>query len=57
MKGYRKILDFVVGEELCGVVCCMESGIVVLKYSAIQQLMLETKQLFVLNNVSLSDLH
>ena len=50
-------MDAVVGEELYGVVCRMGSGIVVLKYSAIQQLMLETKQLFVLNNVSLSDLH
>ena len=37
-------LDAVVGEELCGVACCMGSGIVVLKYSAIQCLMLEIKQ-------------
>ena len=28
-------LDIVVHEELCGVACCMGSGIVVLKYSVI----------------------
>ena len=33
-----------VGEELCGVECCMGSDTVVLKYSAIQRLMHETKQ-------------
>ena len=37
-------LDFVVGEELFGVVCCMGSGIVALKCSAIQLLMLEIQQ-------------
>ena len=34
-------MDAVVGEELYGVVCRMGSGIVVLKYSAIQRLMRE----------------
>ena len=56
-KARGEFFDVLVDEGLCGVACCMGSGIVVLKYSAIQQLMLETKQLFVLNNVSLSDLH
>ena len=37
-------LDVVFGEELCGVACCMGSGIVVLKYSAIQRLRPEIKQ-------------
>ena len=37
-------LDVVVGEELCDMACCMGSGIVVLKYSAIQRLMPEIKQ-------------
>ena len=45
--GHRKPeenLDVVVGEELCDVVCCMGSGVVVLKYSVIQLLMPEMKQ-------------
>ena len=37
-------MDAVVGEELYGVVCRMGSGIVVLKYSAIQRLMPEIKE-------------
>ena len=37
-------MDVVVSEELCGVAYCMGSGIVVLKYSAIQRMMLEIKQ-------------
>ena len=37
-------MDFVVGEELFGVVCCMGSGIVMLKYGAKQHLMSEMKQ-------------
>ena len=36
-------MDVVVGEELCGVACCMESGVVVLQYSALQRLMPEIK--------------
>ena len=37
-------LDVVVGEEQCGVECCRGSGVVLLKYSAVQRLMPETKQ-------------
>ena len=37
-------LDVPVGEELCGAACSVGSGIVVLKYSAIQCLMFEIKQ-------------
>ena len=44
MEGQGRILDVVVGEELCGVACCLGSGIVVLKYSAIQRLKREIKQ-------------
>ena len=45
MEGQGRILDVVVvGEELCGVACCMGSGIVVLKNSATQCLMPEIKQ-------------
>ena len=39
----RENLDAVVGEELYGVACCIESGIVLLQYSAIR-LMPEIKQ-------------
>ena len=39
-----KNLGVVVGEEMCGIVCCMGSGIVALKCSAIQLLMLEIQQ-------------
>ena len=39
----RENLDVVVGEELCGVACCMGSRVVPLKYSAIQRLMPKTK--------------
>ena len=38
MEGQVRILDVVVGEELCGVACCMGSGVVKLKYSAVQSL-------------------
>ena len=31
MEGQGRILNVVVGEELCGVACCMGSGIVVLE--------------------------
>ena len=44
MEGQRRICDIDVGKELCGVACCMGSGIVTLKYSAIQRLMGEIKQ-------------
>ena len=44
MEGQGRILDVVVGEELCGVACCMGSGIVVLKYSAIQRFMAEMEK-------------
>ena len=37
-------LNVVVGKALCGMACCMGSGIVVLKYSAIQRLMPKLKQ-------------
>ena len=40
----QKILDDVVGEELCGVACCRGSGIVVWTYSPIQHLMREIKE-------------
>ena len=39
MESQGRILDVVVGEKLCGVACCMGSGIIVLKDSAIQRLM------------------
>ena len=39
-----KNLDVVVGEELCGIACCMGSGIAALKDSALQRLMPERKQ-------------
>ena len=35
MEGQGRILD-VVGDELCGVACCMQSSIVMLKYSALR---------------------
>ena len=44
MEDQERTLGVVVGKELCGVACYMGSGIVVLKYSAIQHLMLEIKQ-------------
>ena len=44
MESQGRVSDVVVGEELCGVACCMGSGIVVWTYSAIQRLMLEIKQ-------------
>ena len=44
IEGQGGILDIVVGEELCGVACCMGSGIVMLQYSAIQHLMSEIQQ-------------
>ena len=44
MEGQGRLLDVVVGEELCGVDCCMGSGAVVLKYNTIQHLMPEIKQ-------------
>ena len=34
-------LDIVVGDEVCDEACCMGSGIVVLKYNAVQLLMPE----------------
>ena len=37
-------LDVVVGKALCGMACCIGSGIVVLKYNAIQRLMPKLKQ-------------
>ena len=43
-EGQGRILDVVVGEELCDVACCMGSGIVVWKDSAIQRFMHEMKQ-------------
>ena len=43
MEGQRRICDVDVGKELCGVACCMGSGIVTLNYSAIQRLMGEIK--------------
>ena len=33
-----KSLHIAVGDELCGVACCMGSGVVKLKYSAVQSL-------------------
>ena len=44
MAGQGRILDVVVGEELCGVACCMRSGIVVFKYCDIQRLIRKIKQ-------------
>ena len=44
-------LDDVVGEELCGVACCVGLGAFVLKYSAIQRLMPEIKQQKSLNSI------
>ena len=44
IEGQGRILDVVVGEDLCGIACSIGSGIVVLKYSAIQRMMLEIKQ-------------
>ena len=39
MESHGRVSDVVVGEELCGVACCMGSGTVMLKYSAKQRLM------------------
>ena len=43
MEGQGRIYDDVVGEELVGVVCCMGSGLIVLKFSAIQHLVRKIK--------------
>ena len=37
-------LDVVVSEELCAVAWCVGSGVIVLKYNAIQRLIGEIKQ-------------
>ena len=37
-------MDVVVGKELCGVTCCMGFGVFVLKYNAIQRLILGRKE-------------
>ena len=37
-------LDFVVCKKLCGIACCMESGVLGLKCNIIQHLMAEIKQ-------------
>ena len=44
MAGQGRILDVVVGEELCGVACCMGSGVFALKHSAIPRLVPEKKR-------------
>ena len=38
MEGQGRIFDIIIGEELCDVAWCLGSGIVMLKYSAIQHL-------------------
>ena len=38
------VVDVIVGGELCGVACCMGSGVVGLEYSAMQRLNREIKQ-------------
>ena len=44
MDGQGRVLGVVVGEKLFGLACCMGSGIVMMKYSAIQRLMREIRQ-------------
>ena len=43
LEGQGRILDAAVGEEPRGVACCMGSGTVVLKHSAIQRWMHKIK--------------
>ena len=58
MEGQGRLLDVVVGEELCGVECCMGSGVVVLKYSAIQRFVAAEKYTFLfLNSIHLFRLY
>ena len=38
MEGQGRIFDIIIGEVLCDVAWCLGSGIVMLKYSAIQHL-------------------
>ena len=44
-EGEGRIVDVVIGKELCGV-CCMGSAIVVLKYSDTQRSMREIRQVY-----------